>query len=157
MTYTDAYKKSVIAEAKRTLKRTSKENLDATRVQYSERFGDTTVIYAEPPEDRVEKWKREKTEIIDAREAEKERIGVVERTYTEVIRLKSDLNRTNNNLLEGMRGVSAYAEAIYGTIEELRADVNNLRAKLAASEAKVDELMKKQLAPAKVEPLRKTA
>jgi hypothetical protein len=149
MSFTEEQKWSILDQAKRTLERTSPEKLQESRLVYEENYGGHTTLRQSEPigEDRVEKWKREKTAIMEDREREKARNGIVERTYTAVVRLDSDVKRieseVKHDLVHALKGINAYAEAIYGRVEELSADVDNLRTKLVASEAKVDELTKK--------------
>lgn len=147
MTYTETDAQRILARARATLERTTKEKLDESRTPVEPRG--VGIRYSDPIEDRVEKWKREGREFEAARQAEKDRNGIVERTAVavthvanSVARIESDVAKTSKDLFDGMKAVNTYAEAIYSRIEELSADVQDLWKKLTSSEAKVEELRK---------------
>jgi hypothetical protein len=121
---------SIIDEAKRTIKRVDKK--------LSQSRPDPHV------ETHAERWRREAEENDAARAAEKERMGLVGRTHDAVVTLQSDVSRIESemrrDLVDALKGLNTFAEATYSRVEELTADVNNLRTALAASEKKVDEL-----------------
>ena len=130
MSYTDEQKWSIIDQARKTISRTSKENLDASRLCYAERHGDTTLVFAEPPEDRVEKWKREQTELMKAKDAYQEQLGAERERLSMVHQLHASTIKCQHDIAEGMRAVSAFATTI----------VDRLRTKLAIAETRFEDL-----------------
>jgi hypothetical protein len=132
MTYSDFYKQSVIDEAKATIQRVDKK-LSEPQPQRSTSSDCRT----------DDKWKREAEESDAAREAHKQELGLVERTHNavtrinaEMVQLQSEVERIKSDLLHSLKGINTFAEATYNKIEELSADVNSLKTKLAAIEGK---------------------
>jgi predicted RNase H-like nuclease (RuvC/YqgF family) len=133
MTYSDVYKASILQEAKATLKRTSQENLDRSRIRYEERHGATTLQYSEPPEDRVEKWKRERRELEDDMVRERERISMVAELYRSTMKCQTDI-------AEGLGTVGRLAEAISNRIDDMGQEIAVLKSKLEIAETRFEDL-----------------
>ena len=90
--------KSVIDEARETLRRTSPEKLAETRLRSSESRSSESLV----PEDRVTKWKREMQELVDARELEKARMDTVQ----QLCRIAA---KTKQDIAEGLKAVGGPA------------------------------------------------
>jgi hypothetical protein len=140
MSYTDEQKWSIIDQARKTISRTSKENLDASRLCYAERHGDTTLVFAEPPEDRVEKWKREQTELMKAKDAYQEQLGAERERLSMVHQLHASTIKCQHDIAEGMRAVSAFATTIVDRLDDAFAEIDRLRTKLAIAETRFEDL-----------------
>jgi hypothetical protein len=131
MTYTDVYKQSVLNEAKETLKRTSPESLAKTRLKYADQ--DSDVIYTQPVEDRVERWKREADELEERRIIEKERLSMISRLHESTIRCQQDI-------AAGLSAVGKLAEAIEGRLDRIDDAINELRTKFKVAEIRHEDL-----------------
>jgi hypothetical protein len=139
MTYTEEQRQNILDEARETLERVSKEKLMKTRYRHAEPR-DTGVLYTEPVEDRVEKWKREMGELEAARELEKERMGMVQQLYRSTMKCQRDI-------ASGLNAVNQLATAICNRLEDMSDEISELRTKLTVAEARIDDLVKARAAP----------
>jgi hypothetical protein len=112
MTYTEEQKWSVLDQARATLERTSPERLAETRPVFEERLGGASVIFAEPPEDKLTKWRREVSEM----EAER----TMDREILAIVRSLQDSARVcRQDIASGLAAVNKFATIIKDRLEEL--------------------------------------
>jgi hypothetical protein len=130
MTYTDAYRESVLAEARQTLKRTSAENLARHRDAEPK---DSGVRYTEPIETSSERWRREMGELEEERDAERQRLADVQQLHREMIKSRSDV-------AAGLRAVNQFAATIVARLEEVTEENTQLKNKLSVLETRFEDL-----------------
>jgi hypothetical protein len=133
MTYSEEQKWSVLDEAKRTLERTSPERLAETRPVFEERFGGASVIHAEPPQDRLTKWRREVDELEAERDRDRELLALVHG-------LQDSARLCRQDIASGLAAVNKFADVIKDRLEEPTEENAQLSAKLSLLETRFNDL-----------------
>jgi hypothetical protein len=110
----------IIEEARATLRRTSPDEMRRRREPL-----------VEP--DRVEKWKRDMQELVDARELERQRMDTVQ----QLCRVAA---HTRTEIAEGLASVGKLASALTNRFEEMSDEIADLRARLVVSEKRFEDL-----------------
>jgi hypothetical protein len=125
--------REIIEEARKTLERTSRENLDKSRLRYRENVAGVDLLYSEPPEDPLEKWRREMGELAEEQASAKSLLAFAREIHHATLRQRSDMN-------ESMKAVNKFAETIVDRIHELGAEVELLRTRMATAETRFEDL-----------------
>jgi hypothetical protein len=152
MAFTEHYRESVLNEARENIKRAKREQGKARTAGDEPR---TTPLGPSPViETREERWRREDEESEAKARREREKNGQIKRTQQSVEELRGEMARieadVRGELVESLKGINTFADAVSTQIEMLEAVVEGLQAKLAISEARINDLVLARTPPGEV-------
>jgi hypothetical protein len=134
-------KHDILREARATLERTSPQNLEKNRIRYSERM-DGGILYTEPAEDKLTKWRREMTELAEERGAAEAQLAVERERLSMVRSLAESAKQTQRDIAGGLNAVNEFATVIKDRLDDMASEIAELRIKLKISDARFEDLKK---------------
>jgi hypothetical protein len=124
----------IIDEARATLARTSRDNLDKSRLRYREMVGGVELLNTERPvETAGERWRKEMGELADERDHAKSLLAFAREIHAATVRQRQDMS-------ESMKAVNQFAATIVEQVHGLSADVDAIKAKLKIAEQRFEDL-----------------